>query len=666
MTFEAPEESEPSDEEELAASAARTPDPPASSSKAASSSRRRLSLTPEAHAAAAAAAAAALDFDIEYDVDEFNPHPYDPEPERDAEPERRRAKLDASFDAEDDAAAWAASVSARASPFEYDDAGMDAGDVGVTLYARRRGGVGGDDDDDGVVSIGDEKFAFDAILEGVGDARAVGVVANPVASAARSGFDSTVIVLNASGGDRFREIPETDDDGTFYESSIGDAVADAIADRLVRVATGPPAIPPGAEGTWVGTTLGLSMFHAHGLAVDDLLAGAVGNDEDEDDDEASAKRIVGGGAAAEAPPTRLRVRPRRDVAASGNGRSAQLYSSAGSGGLLYEVEDAAVLALRDLAATKAALRRGRLARFAAAAAAAAGRVVESHSRESHSIEGEPAAAAAATARVTELVFTTESVVVDRGAAATHAALGARTTTTSRAATCRIVEIMCPNVSDVAHLAACVAKLVDRADEPELRRTSPEWRSSALTKLVKGPLTGEGRLAFVVDYDCRLEARAAAGGAAALRLASAARLLPGRADASSSHASRRVRRVVRHEREPGSRREALKKKLAKVKRDAAAAFAASERNGRGGGGGASLVETETAARGRRREREAASTPAPTSLGRSTGGWSSARKTSPPTSRRGAAVARASSRRASVASPSTRESIDDGEYGRAGIS
>ena len=303
-----------------------------------------------------------------------------------------------------------------------------------------------------------------------------------------------------------------------------DLVVAAVAARLCAAAARLGGRSGGDVSNATATTratVSVSMYETRGLVADDLIAG------------------FGGHAG-------LPVRPRADVSTGG--------------GLLYEVEDLSRHDVVNVGDMGGYLKVGRGRRFQLGAS--------SREEEQH-----PSAC------VTELWLRVETMET---AAAAWTPRGTRRATSESCV--RVVDVAGGvgdrgrrELSPIFALHQCVRALV--SDDTDA--APPDWRASALTKLMKAPLTGEGRLAVLAatgPTEAQVEASTAA-----LRLAVAARGLPGPAARGSIHAGGptgshraagasgravKLRQAAMHP--ETTRRETLAARLAKVKRDARAA------------------------------------------------------------------------------------------------
>jgi len=315
-------------------------------------------------------------------------------------------------------------------------------------------------------------------------------------------------------------------------------------------------------------SVSVSMYQTRGLVVDDLLASS------------------GAGAG-------LRLRPRSDSSGGtgirGGEGSGRTRAAAASGGLLYEVEDLSrhdVVNLNDL---RGYLELGRSRRVCAGADTSAGGYPTHAAAHQHGGHTEQLAC------TTEIWLHTETIEVAvnpyRTPALNLGGAAGRETCVTRSACVRVVDIAggagdgAGSTPPMFALNQCVRQLVSE----EQHAVPPDWRGSALTKLMKGPLTGEGRLAILVatgPTGAQVEESMTA-----LRLAAAARRLPGHCGDSSVFGSlgdgiggvvdsSGGRRLIRRTMQPPetTRREQLAANLDRVKKEARAAVGASAARG----------------------------------------------------------------------------------------
>ena len=401
-----------------------------------------------------------------------------------------------------------------------------------------------------------QSFAFDRVFWGedvAGEDVAVGVAAAAVAApmfdaVAKTGRDATLLVVGAPGGGK---------------TKIADAVVAALVARIA------PMLEDEGDGER-RVAMRVSMYETRGLVADDLLASF-------------------GGAAG------LRVRPvnrvngggfsRGNTDGNGNGHAAA------AAGLLYEVEDVTRRDVWSAREARDALELGRGRRAATNGSGTGPGPGPGSAREHHS------------ACVTEIWLD-----VDTFAPTPGRDVDASGTPGRRRAAARVTRSACARVVDVDGggggdrgdrggsptfaLHQCVRRLLAaEASGSRGGAGAPDWRGSALTKLMKAPMVGEGRLiVMVATGPTAAQAEEATAG---LQLASAARRLRGargRVDVTS-----RARRVA--DDGDASRRARLAAKLEKVRRDARAAV----RNATGEKGAAGLAPTAVAAA---RERVAA--------------------------------------------------------------
>jgi hypothetical protein len=249
----------------------------------------------------------------------------------------------------------------------------------------------------------------------------------------------------------------------------------------------------------------MSVYQTRGLHADDLLAGF-------------------GGAMG------LRVKPGAEYAEAGVGND----ESSRHGGLLYEVEELTRVDCADLTDIRENLALARTR------------------RDGHVHRAE------ATATIAELWVTTSETRVNPG-------LNPDGTPGSK----RTVNRRCVRVVDVrggdASASTATTPLFNLS---QLTRglaadtngaAPPDWRRSALTKIMKGPLTGTGTLSvFVATAGSEAHAVDALG---ALHLAAAAKRLPGRGASHDRGEDRGAPVRVVVERPELSRRERLERTLA---------------------------------------------------------------------------------------------------------
>ena len=260
-----------------------------------------------------------------------------------------------------------------------------------------------------------------------------------------------------------------------------------------------------SEPPFVETRVSMSVYQTRGLHADDLLAGF-------------------GGA------TGLRVKPGAEYAEAGVGND----ESSRHGGLLYEVEELTRVDCADLTDIRENLALARTR------------------RDGHVHRAE------ATATIAELWVTTSETRVNPG-------LNPDGTPGSK----RTVNRRCVRVVDVrggdASASTATTPLFNLS---QLTRglaadtngaAPPDWRRSALTKIMKGPLTGTGTLSvFVATAGSEAHAVDALG---ALHLAAAAKRLPGRGASHDRGEDRGAPVRVVVERPELSRRERLERTLA---------------------------------------------------------------------------------------------------------
>ena len=260
-----------------------------------------------------------------------------------------------------------------------------------------------------------------------------------------------------------------------------------------------------SEPPMVETRMSMAVYQTRGLHADDLLAGF-------------------GGA------TGLRVKPGAEYAEAGVGND----ESSRHGGLLYEVEELTRVDCADLTDVREMLALARTR------------------RDGHAHRAE------ATATIAELWVTTSETRVNPG-------LNPDGTPGSK----RTVNRRCVRVVDVrggdASASTATTPLFNLS---QLTRglaadtngaAPPDWRRSALTKIMKGPLTGTGTLSvFVATAGSEAHAVDALG---ALHLAAAAKRLPGRGASHDRGEDRGAPVRVVVERPELSRRERLERTLA---------------------------------------------------------------------------------------------------------
>ena len=300
----------------------------------------------------------------------------------------------------------------------------------------------------------------------------------------------------------------------------------------------------------VETGLSISVYQTRGLHADDLLAGFGGADG-------------------------LRVKPGPEYA-EGVGETGETLNEGSNrpstnpgtrGGLLYEVEELTRVDCADLRDVRETLALARAR------------------RDGHAHRAEAAAT------VSELWITTTETRVSLN----RDSLDAKKRTVHRRCA-RVVDV---NGGDgltagapLFNLGQLTRGLVAPGDG---NAPAPDWRRSALTKIVKGPLTGTGTLSVLVATGAS-EAHAA-DALGALRLASAAKRLPRGATRGGGEgrpaAGMAVRRVV--ERPALSRRERLERTL-ELARSTARATVLSE--GLGLGLGLGVASRMTTPPGRR--------------------------------------------------------------------
>ena len=276
----------------------------------------------------------------------------------------------------------------------------------------------------------------------------------------------------------------------------------------------------------VETGLSISVYQTRGLHADDLLAGF-------------------GGA------TGLRVKPGPEYA-EGVGQTGTDEGSNRAGGLLYEVEDLTRVDCADLRDVRETLALARAR------------------RDGNGLK-RPVGSETPAATVSELWITTTETSVD--------GLGDDARRTVRRRCARVVDV---GGGDGVTASTPLFNLgqLTRALAADSHGDVPDWRRSALTKIMKGPLTGTGTLSVLVaTAGSESHAVDALG---AFRLATAAKKLPGRGAGVDGEggvdgrppaaAGMAMRRVV--ERPALSRRERLERTL-ELARSTARATALSE-------------------------------------------------------------------------------------------
>ena len=411
-------------------------------------------------------------------------------------------------------------------------------DLSVRLFARVRPFVDGDADKtrslrpsrpgasdlDVVTRRGEvpfrRTFEFDGgvFWEDDDEVRAASAAAACLADATRRGRDATMLVVGSDKGGKTHVADAVVaacaaflDLHAFRANERAAAKAEKFeaeklkAEKSLDTKRRESRADESSEPPFVETRVSMSVYQTRGLHADDLLAGF-------------------GGA------TGLRVKPGAEYAEAGVGND----ESSRHGGLLYEVEELTRVDCADLTDVREMLALARTR------------------RDGHAHRAE------ATATIAELWVTTSETRVNPG-------LNPDGTPGSK----RTVNRRCVRVVDVrggdASASTATTPLFNLS---QLTRglaadtngaAPPDWRRSALTKIMKGPLTGTGTLSvFVATAGSEAHAVDALG---ALHLAAAAKRLPGR-DASHDRGEDRgapVRVVV--ERPELSRRERLERTLA---------------------------------------------------------------------------------------------------------
>ena len=250
----------------------------------------------------------------------------------------------------------------------------------------------------------------------------------------------------------------------------------------------------------VETGLSISVYQTRGLHADDLLAGF-------------------GGAAG------LRVKPGPEYAegvghtVGQTGTDEPGWNTQTGGGLLYEVEELTRVDCADLRDVRETLALARARR---------------DGKNGLKRSAGPSETAAAT--VSELwITTTETRVLNRGHGLNRDdGFGDETRRTVHRRCARVVDVGggdgVTSSTPLFHLGQLVrgvtgvTGVTGIAGAPS-HGNAPDWRRSALTKIMKGPLTGTGTLSVLVATAAS-EAHAA-DALGALRLAAAAKRLPGR-------------------------------------------------------------------------------------------------------------------------------------------
>ena len=260
-----------------------------------------------------------------------------------------------------------------------------------------------------------------------------------------------------------------------------------------------------SEPPFVETRVSMSVYQTRGLHADDLLAGF-------------------GGAAG------LRVKPGAEYAEAGVGNG----ESSRHGGLLYEVEELTRVDCADLTDVREMLALARTR------------------RDGHAHRAE------ATATIAELWVTTSETRVNPGLNP-DGTPGSKRTVNRRCV--RVVDVRGGDAS--ASIATTplfnLSQLTRGLAADTNGAAPPDWRRSALTKIMKGPLTGTGTLSvFVATAGSEAHAVDALG---ALHLAAAAKRLPGRGASHDRGEDRGAPVRVVVERPELSRRERLERTLA---------------------------------------------------------------------------------------------------------
>ena len=413
-----------------------------------------------------------------------------------------------------------------------------------------------------------QSFAFDRIFwgeggtfreggtvsEDVSEDVSLGVVASAVAApmfdaVAKTGRDATLLVVGAPGGGK---------------TIAADAVVAALIARIA------PTLEDDGDGER-RVSMRVSMYETRGLVADDLLASF-------------------GGAAG------LRVRP-----VARGGRSARGGADADAGGdasanatgLLYEVEDVTRRDVWSANEARDALELGRGRRSATNGSGSGSGSGSARERREHREHREHRSAC-----VTEIWLDVETFAptpgrdMDASGTPGRRRTGARVT---RSACARVVDVDGGGGGDRGDrggsptfaLHQCARRLLAAEANGSGEAAVPDWRGSALTKLMKAPMVGEGRLiTLVATGPTAAQSEEATAG---LQLATAVRRLRGAR--GRFRATSRARRFA--DDGDASRRAKLAAKLEKVRRDARAAV----RNATGAKGAAGLAPTAAVARDR---------------------------------------------------------------------
>ena len=411
-------------------------------------------------------------------------------------------------------------------------------DLSVRLFARVRPFVDGDADKtrslrpsrpgasdlDVVTRRGEvpfrRTFEFDGgvFWEDDDEVRAASAAAACLADATRRGRDATMLVVGSDKGGKTHVADAVVaacaaflDLHAFRANERAAAKAEKFeaeklkAEKSLDTKRRESRADESSEPPFVETRVSMSVYQTRGLHADDLLAGF-------------------GGAAG------LRVKPGAEYAEAGVGND----ESSRHGGLLYEVEELTRVDCADLTDVREMLALARTR------------------RDGHVHRAE------ATATIAELWVTTSETRVNPG-------LNPDGTPGSK----RTVNRRCVRVVDVrggdASASTATTPLFNLS---QLTRglaadtngaAPPDWRRSALTKIMKGPLTGTGTLSvFVATAGSEAHAVDALG---ALHLAAAAKRLPGRGASHDRGEDRGAAVRVVVERPALSRRERLERTLA---------------------------------------------------------------------------------------------------------